>query len=57
MSYGFGFSPPEFPDALQNAQAYSLYSVTIASVTSMGLSRRAQQQLKVTLAFICNNKI
>jgi len=36
MSYGFGFSPPEFPDALQNAQAYSLYSVTIASVTSMG---------------------
>lgn len=36
MSYGFGFSPPEFPDAFQNAQAYSLYSVTIASVTSMG---------------------
>lgn len=37
MSYGFGSNPPEFPDALQNAQAYSLYSVTIASVTSVGL--------------------
>lgn len=37
MNYGFGCDPPKFPDALQNAQNYSLYSVIIASVTSVGL--------------------
>lgn len=36
MSYGFGSDPPKVPDAVQNAQAYSLYSVTKASVTSVG---------------------
>lgn len=37
MSYDFGSDPPKFPDALQNTQAYSLYSVTIASVILVGL--------------------
>lgn len=37
MSYGFGSDPPKFPDALQNAQASGLYSVTIAAVTSVAL--------------------
>lgn len=37
MSYGFGYDPPKFPDALQNAQVCSLYSVTTVSVISVGL--------------------
>lgn len=37
MSYDFGSDPLKFPDALQIAQAYGLYSVTIASVTLVGL--------------------
>ena len=57
MSYGFGSDPPEFPDALQNAQTYSLYSVTIASVTSVGLRQTGTATAECKLSPHLNNKI
>lgn len=57
MSYGFGTDPPKFPDALQNVQNYSLYSITKLQLLWWGYAKLAQQQLNAGSVLICNNKI
>lgn len=57
MIYGFGTDPPKFPDALQNVQTYSLYSVTKLQLLLWGYPRLAQQQLNADSVLICNNKM
>lgn len=57
MSYGFGSDPPKFPDALQNVQTSSLYSITKLQLLWWGYAKLKQQQLNAGSVLICNNKM